>query len=75
MISDEKYNKLVEVLNRCDRKFLLSEGGRRRMGHKLALTIDMFPGRVYDFLDEMVGLDLYLNEDWVLFLQFLKYSL
>jgi len=75
MISDEKYNKLVSVLNRSDRNFLISEVGRRRMGHKLALSIDMFPGRVYDFLDEMIGLDLNDNEDWVLFLQFLKYSL
>ena len=75
MISDIKYDKLLSVLKKCNRHFLNSECGRRQVGSLLANKIEMFPGRVYDFLDEMEGLDLYNEEDWAVFLQFLKYSL
>ena len=75
MISDIKYNKLVSLLERGDRNFLHTERGRRRVGALMAREIDMFPGRVYDFLDEMEGLDLHNGEEWITFLQFLKYSL
>jgi hypothetical protein len=75
MISETKMEIVKGLINSANPDALASKKGRRQLGEQIATGIGMFSGRVYDFLEEMAGLDLHNSEDRQLLLEFIERGL
>lgn len=70
MLSAERLDTLKIIVQDCKPNALRSKKNREVLAHSISSRLGMSKDRVQSFVEEMVGLNFFIAEDRVLFVEF-----